>query len=79
MEEEEYNNGKEIIFIQIRLDDHVLIQKRTYTKISEIYSRIGGYMQLMNTIFLLISLLINRLDAELKILNGIFNFNLKEN
>jgi len=79
MEEEEYNNGKEIIFIQIRLDDHVLIQKRTYTKISEIFSRIGGYMQLMNTIFLLISLLINRLDAELKILNGIFNFNLKEN
>ena len=79
MEEEEYNNGKEIIFIQIRLDDHILIQKRTYTKISEIFSRIGGYMQLMNTIFLLISLLINRLGAEIKILNSIFNFNLKEN
>jgi hypothetical protein len=36
-------------------------------------------MQLMNTIFLLISLLINRLGAEIKILNSIFNFNLKEN
>ena len=79
MEEEEYSEGKEIIFVQIRLDDHIFIQKRTYTKISEIFSRIGGYMQLMNTIFLLVSLLINRLDAELKILNGIFNFNLKEN
>jgi len=79
MEEEEYNSGKEIIFIEIRLDDHILIQKRTYTKISETFSRIGGYMQLMNTIFLLISLLINRLDAEQKILNSIFNFNIKEN
>ena len=79
MEEEEYNSGKEIIFIEIRLDDHILIQKRTYTKISETFSRIGGYMQLMNTIFLLISLLINRLDAEQKVLNSIFNFNIKEN
>ena len=79
MEEEEYNSGKEIIFIQNRLDDHILIQKRTYTKISETFSRIGGYMQLMNTIFLLISLLINRLDAEQKVLNSIFNFNIKEN
>ena len=33
----------------------------------------------MNTIFLLISLLINRLDAEQKVLNSIFNFNIKEN
>ena len=36
-------------------------------------------MQLMNTVFLLISLLINKLDAELKIINSIFNFNIKEN
>ena len=48
-EEEEYNSGNEIILVQIRLDDNILIQKRTYTKISEIFSRIGGYMQLMNT------------------------------
>ena len=70
-EEEEYYNGNEIILIQIRLDDNKLVQKRTYTKVSEIFSRIGGYMQLMNTAFLLISLLINKLNAELKILNSI--------
>ena len=78
-EEEEYYNGEDIILVQIRLDDNILVQKRTYTKISEIFSRIGGYMQLMNTAFLLISLLINRLNAELKILNSIFNFNINEN
>ena len=72
-EEEEYYEGNEIILVQIRLDDKKLVQKRTYTKISEIISRIGGYMQLMNTIFLLIALLINKHDVELKILNSIRN------
>ena len=75
-EEEEYYKGKEIILVQIRLDDNILVQKRTYTKLSEIFSRIGGYMQLINTVFLFISLLINKIDAELKIINSIFNFNI---
>lgn len=35
-------------------------------------------MQLMNTIFSLLSIISNRLIPELKILNGIFNFNLKQ-
>ena len=36
-------------------------------------------MQLINTVFLLLSSLINRLNSEIKIINGIFNFNLKQN
>ena len=78
-DESEYLEGKELCLVQIRLDDTVLVQKRAYTKISEILSRIGGYMQLMNTIFLLVSLLVNKIDIELKIINSIFNFNLKKN
>ena len=77
-DEQEYYKGKSIILVQFKIDDAVIIQKRSYTKIAEIFSRIGGYMQLMNTVFLLISLLMNKLDAELKILNSIFNFNIKE-
>ena len=76
---DEYLSGKDICLVQIRLDDTILVQKRTYTKISEILSRIGGYMQLMNTIFLLTSIIINKIDTELKIINSIFNFNLKQN
>ena len=78
-EESENLEGKDICLTQIRLDDNIIVQKRTYTKISEILSRIGGYMQLMNTVFLLISLLINKIDSKLKIINSIFNFNLKQN
>ena len=78
-DESEYLKGKDICLIQIRLDDNVLIQKRKYTKISEILSRIGGYMQLMYTVFLLLASSINKIDSELKIINSIFNFNLKQN
>ena len=78
-DESQYLQGKDIILIQIRLDDNIFIQKRTYTKISEILSRIGGYMQLMYTAFLLLSITINKINSQLKIVNSIFNFNLKEN
>jgi hypothetical protein len=36
-------------------------------------------MQLMNTVFLLISTLFNKIYCELKIINSIFNFNIKDN
>ena len=77
--EEDYYAGKSVILVQMRLDDTLYIQTRAYTRISEIFSRIGGYMQLINTVFLLVTALINKLNSEIKIINSIFNFNLKEN
>ena len=78
VDENDYYNGKSMISVDLRLDTVINIQKRTYAKLSEIFSSIGGYMQLINTIFTLVSLIINKIIPELKILNGIFNFNLKE-
>jgi len=78
-DESEFIEGKDLCLVQIRLDDNKVVQKRTYTKISEILSRIGGYMQLMNTAFILLSTMMNKIDSELKIINSIFNFNLKKN
>ena len=78
-DEADYYAGKSVILVQIRLDDTLYIQTRSYTRISEIFSRIGGYMQLMNTVFLLISSIINKLNSEIKIVNSIFKFNAKEN
>jgi hypothetical protein len=78
-DEKDYYAGKSVILVQLRLDDTILVQTRAYTRIPEIFSRIGGYMQLMNTAFLLISSLINKVNSELKIINSIFKFNFKEN
>ena len=77
-DEEEYNQGKIIGTIQIRLSDIVHIQKRVYKKVQEIFSLIGGYNQLLYMAFSLISILC-KLDLEVKILNKLFNFNLKSN
>jgi hypothetical protein len=78
-DEKDYYEGKSVILVQLRLDDTILVQTRSYIKLSEIFSRIGGYMQLMNTAFLLISSIVNKVNAELKVINSIFDFNIKEN
>ena len=76
--DEEFERGEQISVIQIRLGDNIRIQKRSYTKIPEIFSLIGGYMKLLSIIFSLLSILTG-LDLEVKILNNLFNFNLKQN
>jgi len=77
--EEEYYSGKQICAIQIRLSDLFHIQRRSYKKLQETFSIIGGYMQLLSTVFTFISLVISKLNLELKIMNELFHFNIKEN
>ena len=77
-DEKEYYSGKSVIIVQLKLEDNINVQTRSYTKLPELFSTIGGYMQLMNTAFLLLSLLANKFNLELKILNSIFKFNLKK-
>ena len=76
--EEEYYQGKSVIIAQLKLDDNINVQTRSYIKIPEIFSTIGGYMQLMNTAFLLLTIIVNKFNLELKIINSIFKFNLKK-
>ena len=76
--ESEYYEGKSLCSIDFRLDDLIYTQKRIYSKLQEAFSIIGGYMQLTSTIFTMLSFFANRIIPELKILNGIFNYNLKE-
>jgi len=78
-EQNDYYAGKSVILVQLRLDDIIFVQKRSYTKMSELLSKIGGYMQIIYTFFLLITSIINKLNNEIKIINSIFDFNLKEN
>ena len=74
----EYYEENSICSIDFRLDEIIYTQKRTYSKLQETFSSIGGYMQLASTIFTMLSFFANRIIPELKILNGIFNYNLKE-
>ena len=78
-DEEDYNSGKELCVVQIRLDDIIHLQKRHYKKIPEILTRIEGYMHIVSSTFTFISILKNKLNLEVKIMNDLFKYNFKEN
>ena len=77
-DEKEYYSGKSILAVQIRLEEVFKIQSRTYTKFSEIFSIIGGYMQLIYSIFNLLTLITKNINVEKKLLNSLFNFNISK-
>ena len=76
--ETEYHNGKEIYVANIKLEEYIYLQKREYIKMSEVFSITGGYMQLISTIFMLITIFTKNINIEKKILNKLFNFNIKQ-
>ena len=77
--EEEFNSGKQLCVVQIRLDDIIHVQNRSYKKLPESFSIIGGYLQILSTIFTFISIIISKLNLEVKIMNDLFNCDFKGN
>ena len=69
-----YYKVEPICEIQIRMGDDIRIQKRTYMKMSEVFAITGGYMQLISTIFSVITFFVNRINNEIQLVNSIFNF-----
>ena len=78
MNEEQYHSGDNLVTLQIRLYEYIKIQTRTYTKVPEIFSIIGGYMKLIYTIFTIMTLLTKNIVVEKKLLNSLFNFNISQ-
>ena len=77
-EDEENQAKREILTAQIRLEENIYFQKRTYIKMSQVLSTTGGYMQVISTIFSLISILTKKISLEKKLLNSLFNFNIRQ-
>ena len=77
-DDEKYYSRKEIIRTEIKLGDNIYLYKRKYTKMSQVFSTIGGYMQIISTILSLLVLLTKKISIEKKLLNNLFNFNFKE-
>ena len=76
--EENYYSGKNFFTINIRLDQYIKVQQRNYKKLSEVFSIIGGYMQLIYTIFTIMTLITKNINMEKKLLNSLFNFNISQ-
>ena len=73
----DYNNNsneEDICEVQLRMSDDIHIQKRAYRKMYEVFAITGGYMQLISTIFSVITFLTNKIEYEVKLVNSLFNF-----
>jgi len=78
-QEEENFYNKSMCDVEFRISDDIRVQKRTYMKMSEVFVITGGYMQLISTIFTILTFLTKTLMHQLKLVNDIFDFYPKQN
>ena len=77
--EEMYYNGESILGVQIRLSYNIHVQNREYRKMHNVFATAGGYMQMLNTLFSLISIFPNKFFYDNIIINNLFDFDAKKN
>ena len=78
-DEKLFYDGETMCEIQFKLGNDIRIQKRSFMKMTEVFAITGGYMQLISTIFKIVSLLCNKLGYEIKLVNSLFNIYPKKN
>ena len=78
-DDKHYYNGETMCEIQIKIGEDIRVHKRSFMKMTEVFAVTGGYMQLISTIFKIISLLSNKLGYEIKMVNSLFNIYPKSN
>ena len=76
---EEFYNGNSICQIHVRLSDTIEVQNRIYGKISDVLSTTGGYMQLINLVFSVISYIYNKYHMKYTLIENLFCYNLEKN
>ena len=72
-----YYKGKSICKVEIRLSDNIHVQRRSYKKMSSVFSTTGGYMQVIYTIFMILSLIPNQFNFQSIIVNSLLNIDFK--
>ena len=71
-----YETGEPFCNITLKLSDKILTQKRTYTKLLEILGNIGGLMEVLFSLFKLISSFSSQILYETSLVNNLFEFNI---
>ena len=76
IEENVYETGGSLCDITIKLSENVRIERRTYTKLISILGDVGGLMEVVFTIFRIISSFSVDTLYEISLVNNLFNFDL---
>lgn len=74
-----YKTGEAFSAVTIKLFDFVKTQRRTYYKIIDILGEVGGLMEVIFSIFQMISSFITSILYELSIVNNLFEFDINNN
>ena len=74
-----YYKGKNMSKVEIRLSDNIHVQRRSHKKMSTVFSTTGGYMQVLYTIFVLLSFIPNKFVFEKIIVNSLLNLQFSNN
>ena len=76
IEENVYETGGSLCDITIKLSENVRTERRTYTKLISILGDVGGLMEVVFTIFRIISSFSVDTLYEISLVNNLFNFDL---
>ena len=76
IENDIYETGESFCNVTIKLSDKVLTEKRVYTKLVEILGNVGGFMQIIYSLFRIISSFSTKILYQLSLVNDLFEFNI---
>jgi hypothetical protein len=71
-------SGDSIVDVSIALSEQELTQKRTYPKLIEVLGDVGGLMEVLFSLFRIISSFLNNTLYEKSLVNHLFSFNLEQ-
>ena len=71
-----YDTGESFCDVTIKLTDKVLTEKRRYTKLIEVLRDVGGFMEVMLSIFKIISHFSSNIIYEKSLVNNLFSFDI---
>ena len=78
MENNIYETGESFCDITIKLTDKVLTERRKYTKLIEVLRDVGGFTEVMLSIFYVISSFSSKILYDLSLVNNLFEFDINK-
>ena len=72
------NNTYPATIFEIQLNDRILLEKREYVKLIEVLGDIGGYFEIINSLFILICSVLVEIIYKKRITNSLFSFDIKK-
>ena len=76
LENDLYETGESFCNITIKLSEKVLTEKRRYTKLIEVMRDVGGFMEVILSIFKIVSLFSTNILYEKSLVNCLFEFDI---